>query len=109
MTDDVLYRVARLRDAEVSLLDCEHRTPPAATDGFPYVAIPNIVDGRLDLSSVRLISEADYRAWTRKTRPQAGDIIMSRRGRVGDTAVVPTGLDCAIGQNLVILRSSGRL
>jgi len=30
---------------------------------------------------------------------------MTRRGRVGDTAVVPDGLACTIGQNLVILRS----
>ena len=36
-----------------------------------------------------------------------GDIIVTRRARVGDTAVIPPGLDCAIGQNLVILRSDG--
>jgi type I restriction enzyme S subunit len=91
----------------VRLLDCDHKTPEPALAGYPYIAIPDIRDGRLDLSAVRCISRADYEEWTRKTKPQGGDIIVTRRGRVGDTAVIPPGLECAIGQNLVILRSDG--
>jgi type I restriction enzyme, S subunit len=96
---------AELADAGVSVLDCEHKTPPDAGHGHPYVAIPNLVDGRLDLTSVRRITDEHLREWTRRTRPRAGDVIVTRRGRVGDSAVVPEGLSCAIGQNLVILRS----
>jgi type I restriction enzyme S subunit len=77
-------------------------------EGLPYVAIPDLKDGRIDLSEVRLISPEDFAVWTTKTLPRAGDIIVTRRGRVGDTAVVPGGLQCALGQDLVILRSNGR-
>lgn len=97
----------RLRDVGIRLYDCDHRTPQPAPEGYPYIAIPNVRDGRLDLSDVRLITELDFHSWTRRTKPQAGDIILTRRARVGDTAVVPPGLECAIGQNLVILRSDG--
>jgi type I restriction enzyme S subunit len=104
----VSFSMKRLCDVGVTLHDCEHRTPkPSSNGGFPYIAIPDLRAGRIDLTNVRLISEADYESWTRKTRPQAGDVIMTRRGRVGDTAVVPKGLRCAIGQNLVLLRSDG--
>jgi type I restriction enzyme S subunit len=101
------YPIKRLCDAGIILLDCEHRTPKASPTGYPYVAIPNIKEGRLDLSDARLISEEDFISWTKKTKPQAGDIIVTRRARVGDTAVIPSDLQCAIGQNLVILRSDG--
>lgn len=101
-----IYPMKRLCDVGVSLLDCEHKTPKPASYGYPYIAIPDIKEGRLDLSNVRLISKDDFAQWTRKIKPQAGDIILTRRGRVGDTAVVPIGLECAIGQNLVILRSN---
>jgi type I restriction enzyme S subunit len=104
---NALFPMRRLCDVGVALHDCEHRTPKPASGGYAYIAIPDIKDGRLDLSSVRRISEPDYLSWTRKTKPQPGDIILTRRGRVGDTAVVPPGLECAIGQNLVILRSDG--
>ena len=109
MTSNRPGRFVELAEAGVSVLDCEHKTPPAAAEGHPYIAIPNLVDGRLDIANVRRISDEHFREWTRRTRPQAGDVIVSRRGRVGDTAVIPNGLDCAIGQNLVILRSSGEL
>ncbi len=101
------YPIKRLCDVGVSLLDCEHRTPKAVREGCPYIAIPNIKEGRLDLSDVRLISKKDFDSWTKKTKPKSGDIIITRRARVGDTAVIPQGLECAIGQNLVILRSDG--
>lgn len=86
------YPTRRLCDVGVTLLDCEHRTPKASLVGYPYIAIPNIKEGRLDLSEVRLISKDDFDSWTKKTKPQAGNIIVTRRARVGDTAVVPPGL-----------------
>lgn len=95
-----IYPVKRLCDAGVILYDCDHRTPKPAESGYPYIAIPQIQQGRLDLSDVRTISKEDYVSWTKKNKPQAGDIIVTRHARVGDTAVVPLGLDCAIGQTL---------
>ena len=103
-----IFPMRSLSSAGVKLLDCDHRTPKPSPSGFPYIAIPDIQNGHINLANTRLISKADFDSWTRKTKPQAGDIIMTRRGRVGDTAVVPKGLECAIGQDLVILRSDGK-
>ncbi len=101
------YPMRRLCDVGVRLLDCEHRAPRAASAGYPYIAAPNLREVRLNLTEVRLISRAGFLSWTRRTKPRAGDVTVSRRARVGDTAVVPAGLECAIGQNLVILRADG--
>jgi type I restriction enzyme, S subunit len=95
-----------LAEAGAVVLDCEHKTPAAQEKGIPYLAIPNVQDGRIDIDDVRLISQQDYEEWTRRTVPQAGDILLTRRGRVGDTAPIPSGLKCAIGQNLVLIRSN---
>lgn len=99
-------RFATLHDAGVSVLDCEHKTPAAQTDGYPYIAIPDIHDGYVDTKTARKISESDYLEWTRRTKPVKGDVTVTRRARVGDTGRIPSS-HCAIGQNLVILRSSG--
>ena len=92
----------------VVLYDCEHKTPPDEGSGFPYLAIPNIQGGRIDLTGVRLISEALIDEWNRRVVPKEDDIVFTRRGRVGDSAPIPKGMKCSIGQNLVILRSDGR-
>lgn len=96
-----------LREAGVSLIDCDHRTPPATDTGYPYVAIPQLKEGRLDLSDVRRISSEHFADWTRKAKPQHCDVILSRRCNPGETAYVPSGLECALGQNLVLLRADG--
>ena len=101
------WRLMSLREANVSLHDCEHRTPPDARDGYPYIAIPQIKQGRIDLQDVRRISKEHYAEWTRKARPQPNDIVLSRRCNPGETAFVPPGLEFALGQNLVLLRADG--
>ena len=103
------YPIMSLATAGVAVLDCEHKTPRATSEGKPYIAIPNVREGKLDLTNVRFISLSDYQVWTRRTKPQVDDIVLTRRARVGDTAVIPPGLDCALGQNLVILRSEGSI
>jgi type I restriction enzyme S subunit len=101
------WPVLSLREAGVSLIDCEHRTPPASDSGYPYIAIPQIKHGRIDLAEVRRISREHFIEWTRKASPEPYDVILSRRCNPGETAFVPPGLECALGQNLVLLRADG--
>src|SRR6185312_8523328 len=96
-----------LAQAGVTLIDCDHRTPPASEAGYPYIAIPQLKDGRIELSGVRRISATHYADWTKKLKPQGHDVIVVRRCNSGDSAVVPDSLECAIGQNLVVLRADG--
>ncbi len=96
-----------LREANVTLIDCDHRTPPAADAGYPYIAIPQLRGGRIDLSSARRITREHYLEWTRKAKPSVNDVILSRRCNPGETAVAPPDLEFALGQNLVLLRADG--
>jgi type I restriction enzyme, S subunit len=97
-----------LREAGVSLIDCDHRTPPPAKDGYPYVAIPQLRNGRIDLSGARRITREHFIEWTKKAKPTANDIVLSRRCNPGDTAFVQRGFEFALGQNLVLLRADGK-
>ena len=98
-----------LHEAGVSLIDCEHRTPPASEDGYPYVGIPQVKDGRIDPDGARRIAREHYREWTRKANPQPFDIVLSRRCNPGETGFVSPGfVEFALGQNLVLLRSDGK-
>lgn len=101
------WRVASLGESGVTLIDCDHRTPPAAATGYPYVAIPQLKAGRIDLADVRRISAEHFVEWTRKARPQPFDVVLSRRCNPGETAFVTPDLKFALGQNLVLLRSNG--
>jgi type I restriction enzyme S subunit len=107
MSSEGIWRRMTLQEAGVLLIDCDHRTPPAAEEGYPYIAIPQLRNGHIQLDGVRRISAEHFWEWTRKLKPQAHDVIVVRRCNSGDSAVVPHGLECAIGQNLVVLRADG--
>ncbi len=96
-----------LRESGVALIDCDHRTPKPTDEGYPYVAIPQLREGRLDLSDARRISPQDFVEWTRKAKPVANDVVLSRRCNPGETASVPPNMEFALGQNLVLLRADG--
>jgi type I restriction enzyme S subunit len=102
------WKRTSLREAGVTLIDCDHRTPPAAESGYPYVAIPQLKEGRILLNDVRRISPEHFAEWTRKAKPQHHDVILSRRCNPGETAYVPAEIECALGQNLVLLRADGK-
>ncbi|WP_229979631.1 restriction endonuclease subunit S [Stenotrophomonas lactitubi] len=96
-----------LRDAGVMLIDCVHATPPAKARGYPYVAIPQMKNGRIDFESARRISQSDFTEWTKKARPQLHDVVLSRRTNPGVTATFDDQVEFALGQNLVLLRADG--
>lgn len=96
-----------LREVGVTLIDCDHRTPPAADDGYPYIAIPQLKEGRIDFSTARRISLDNFADWTRKAKPQHHDVVLSRRCNPGETAYVRDAGEFALGQNLVLLRADG--
>jgi type I restriction enzyme S subunit len=102
------WKKLSVREAGVALIDCVHKTPAAAGAGHPYVAIPQMVNGRLDLAAARKISTTDLIEWTKKAKPQTHDIVLSRRCNPGETAYVAAGENFALGQNLVLLRADGK-
>lgn len=102
------WQSVTLAEAGVGLIDCDHRTPPATTEGYPYIAIPQLKDGHVALDGVRRISREHLDEWTKKLKPREHDVIVVRRCNSGVSAVIPRGVEWAIGQNLVVLRADGR-
>ena len=101
------WPIMSLREAGVILIDCVHATPAAEPFGYPYIAIPDMKDGRIDFSKARRISEIDFEKWTTKARPRRHDVVLSRRTNPGVTATVGEECAFALGQNLVLLRADG--
>lgn len=101
------WRILSLQEAKVALIDCDHRTPPPSTSGYPYVAIPQLRNGRINFSDARRITFENYKDWTRKALPIEHDVVLSRRCNPGETAFVSSDVEFALGQNLVLLRADG--
>ncbi len=96
-----------LGDICLKIIDCEHKTAPAAANGteFGYlVGTPNIRGGRMLLDGAKRVDRATYDLWTKRGRPREGDIILTREAPVGEAAFVDGLNPVCLGQRTVLLR-----
>lgn len=93
-----------LNDVCDLIVDCEHKTAPTQTTGYPSIRTPNIGRGRLILDNVNRVSEETYRAWTKRAIPQANDLILAREAPIGNVAIIPDNLKVCLGQRTVLIR-----
>ncbi|WP_323785733.1 restriction endonuclease subunit S [Thalassovita sp.] len=83
--------------------DGTHDSPKLKPSGVPFIKGKHISSGVIDFENCDFISEEDHRLCIKRVEPQAGDILMSNIGSVGDSAQVPHGYTFSI-KNVALLR-----
>ncbi|CAK8725576.1 Restriction endonuclease subunit S [Candidatus Electrothrix aarhusensis] len=94
----------KLTDLTELIVDCEHKTAPTQSTGYPSIRTPNIGTGELLLEGVKRVSEETYRLWTRRAAPKPNDLILAREAPAGNIAVIPKGEQVCLGQRTVLIR-----
>jgi type I restriction enzyme, S subunit len=93
-----------LSDLCLLIVDCEHKTAPLSTDGYPSIRTPNVGRGRLELDDVNRVNAATYKAWTKRAVPQPNDLIIAREAPVGNVAIIQQHEEVCLGQRTVLVR-----
>ena len=67
-------------------IDCVNKTAPVVDYETPYKMIRtnNVKGGFIDLENVRYVEEEVFENWTRRSKPQYGDVVLTREAPVGD-------------------------
>jgi len=90
---------------EVStVFDGPHATPAKVSRGPVFLGISCLTRGRLDLTAAEHLSEHDFKRWTRRVEPTAGDVVFSYETRLGEVALIPAGLRCCLGRRMALIR-----
>ena len=100
------WKRTRLRFETSHIVDCLHATPSYRSDGaFPAIRTADIEPGKVRLQQARKISESEFKRWTGRLKPEAGDILYSREGeRFGIAANVPPEVALCISQRMMVFR-----
>lgn len=89
---------------EIKITDGPHSTPEFLSKGIPFLSVNNIVDNRLDFRNVRHVSEADHHEFSKKCKPEKGDILLGKAASVGKVAIVDTLREFNIWSPLACIR-----
>ncbi|WP_430691101.1 restriction endonuclease subunit S [Klebsiella quasipneumoniae] len=89
-----------------SIIDCKHRTPEYVKSGIPLVSPGTIKWGALDLiSSVKRVTEEEYRSLMDHCVVEQGDLVMSRNQSVGVVSYVDSKKPFVLGQDTVLIKA----
>ena len=90
---------------EVSdIFDGPHATPKTVDSGPIFLGISALQDGKINLRDTRHVTPEDFKLWTRRVKPQAGDVVFSYETRLGQAAIIPHDLECCLGRRMALIR-----
>ncbi len=97
------------RAVSTPITDGPHLTPKFLPTGIPFLSVNNLVDNRLDFSSLRFISMADHIEFCKKCKPRRGDILFGKAASVGMVALIETDMELNIWSPLALIRVAGKV
>lgn len=100
MAERAEFRISDL----AGLFDGPHATPKRIKEGAHFLNIASLSNGRLDLTESDHVSDEDFRRWTKRVVPQSGDLLFSYETRLGEAALMPSGVRACLGRRMALLR-----
>ena len=78
----------RLGDVCIKITDGTHKTPQYLNKGITFISAKNIVNGELDFSDIKYISENEYMDIQKRCQTEINDILLSKSGSLGVPVIV---------------------
>ena len=104
------YQVEKLGTVCDKITDGTHKTPTYLNDGIAFISAKNIVNGEIDFTDVKYISEAEYQEIQKRCQTAINDILLSKSGSLGSPAIVKTEERLGLFESLAVLKyDRGRL
>ena len=98
------YSVHRLGDVCSKITDGTHKTPVYLDYGVTFISAKNIVNGELDFSDVKYISDQEYVEIQKRCQTEMGDILLSKSGSLGAPVIVKTAKRMGLFESLAVIK-----
>lgn len=87
-----------------AIFDGTHQTPKYTIGGIPFFSVENLISKNKN----KFISREDYLLATVKNKPERGDILITRIGNIGFSAVVDWDYEFSIYVTLAVVKKSNK-
>jgi type I restriction enzyme S subunit len=98
------WEVDRFKRSSLRVTDGAHISPDLSSADFPFVSTVDISEGKIDFDGCLRTSDECYSYLVHTgCRPHQGDLLFSKDGTVGRTAVVDVDREFVVASSLVIV------
>jgi restriction endonuclease S subunit len=83
------FKIVELKDVCTKISDGTHFTPKYVDKGIPFLSVKDIRENQINFEGVKFISEEEHKILTKRCKPEPNDILLTKVGTVGISAVIP--------------------
>ncbi|OGV39517.1 MAG: hypothetical protein A2X48_12840 [Lentisphaerae bacterium GWF2_49_21] len=98
------WGVVTLRRVIVAAIDGPHFSPNYLDNGIPFLSARNIKIDRWSLEDAKYISESDYNLFSKRVRPEIGDVLYTKGGTTGVARVVDLKFPFQVWVHIAVLK-----
>ena len=109
MFGDGKYPEKFLADVSTKITDGTHKTPKYLSTGVRFISAKNIIDGHIDLTNTKFISEDEYQEIQRRCNLELGDVLLTKSGSLGAVAIVDRQERLGLFESLAVIKAKREL
>lgn len=99
------WAIEPIKYSLLGIIDCEHKTAPFVDEEeFFVVRTSNVKEGKLTFNDAKYTNGKGFLQWTKRGKPQPGDILLTREAPAGEACIVPGKINLCLGQRMVWLK-----
>jgi len=99
------WDIVKLDNICTKITDGTHVTPEYIEKGVPFLSVRNLTKGYLDFDDVKYISESEHQYITKRSKPEKGDILLTKVGvNYGIAEIVDVETEFSIFVSLALLK-----
>ena len=98
------YATVKLKSVCTKITDGTHKTPNYLSKGITFISAKNIINGELNFSDVKFISEEEYNEIQRRCQVELYDILLSKSGSLGSPVIVKTDMPIGLFESLALIK-----
>ena len=96
--------VLPMRRVIASSVDGPHHSPDYQDYGVPFLSARNIKVNRWSLEDIKFISQSDYEYFSRRVRPEIGDVLYTKGGTTGIARAVDLDYPFQVWVHVAVLK-----
>lgn len=98
------WELVPMRRVLLSAVDGPHFSPAYVDEGVPFLSARNVRTDRWSLKDVKYISEADYREFSKRVKPEPGDVLYTKGGTTGVARAVDLDFPFQVWVHIAVLK-----
>ncbi|HEX5083423.1 MAG TPA: restriction endonuclease subunit S [Blastocatellia bacterium] len=94
-----------IEQLSTKVTDGVHKKPSYVEAGIPFLTVKNLTAGPgISFETTKFVSLTDHKEFTKRTKPEKGDVLVTKDGTLGVVRVIETDIEFSIFVSLALIK-----